>query len=95
MGEAHAHDDVAFRRGEEREDLRLLAEETGGELYIIQKFKQLPQAFDSILDDLRAQYRLAYDPPAGPSGERALRVEIPAHPRYRVRCRKSYYSEVE
>ena len=79
----------------ERHDLRMLAEETGGELYIIDKFKQLPAAFSSILDDLRAQYRLAYDPPAGPSGERALRVELPAHRKYRVRCRKSYYFEAK
>lgn len=79
------------RDSAERHDLRMLAEETGGELHVVQRFKQLPQTFSAILADLRAQYSLTYDPPAGPAGERELRVELPEHRKYSVRCRRSYY----
>jgi VWFA-related protein len=74
-----------------RQDLEVLAEETGGEVHLIQKFKHLPRVFSSILDDLRAQYSLSYEPPEGPAGERQVRVEVQEGKKYRVRCRRSYY----
>jgi len=73
-----------------RQDLKQLAEETGGETFLIEKFKQLPGIFDAILSDLRAQYILSFTPREGPVGWRNVEVEV-ARRGLRVRCRKSYY----
>lgn len=75
-----------------RHDLKQLAEETGGEIFLIEKFKQLPEIFDAILSDLRAQYILSFTPREGPPGWRDVEVEV-ARRGLRVRCRKSYYHD--
>jgi len=74
---------------EARDDLRQLAEETGGEAHFITRLKDLPAVFDNVLSHLRAQYVLSYPPPPGPSGVRSLEVLVPQQ-KYSVRCRKSY-----
>jgi Ca-activated chloride channel family protein len=76
-----------------RDDLRLLAEQTGGKAYFIRRARQMEGTFDAILADLRAQYVLSYRPADGPGGIRKIRVEAakPGGGSYNVRCRKSYY----
>lgn len=75
-----------------RQDLKQLAEETGGETFLIERFKQLPGIFDAILSDLRAQYILSFAPREGPPGWRNVEVDVTRRG-LRVRCRKSYYHE--
>ncbi len=54
------------RTARARLDLRLLAEETGGEVHFIERFEELPTVFDAILTHLRSQYVLSYKPVTGP-----------------------------
>lgn len=75
-----------------REDLALLAQGTGGEVFFIDKYKELPQVFSAILRDLRAQYRLAYVAPPGPSGLRRIQVQVTRED-LSVRCRGTYLYE--
>lgn len=72
-----------------REDLGVLATETGGSAYFLDKIRKLPNVFDEILIDLRSQYSLSYTPPAGPAGIRTLEVRV-TRKGHTVRCRKSY-----
>jgi VWFA-related protein len=72
-----------------RDDLRQLAEETGGEAHFIDRLKDLPEVFDDVLSHLRAQYVLSYPPPPGPPGVRSLEVRV-SNKKYSVQCRKSY-----
>lgn len=78
------------RTARARSDLRMLAEETGGEVHFIEGFEELPAVFDAILDHLRSQYVLSYRPSPGPPGLRALDIRCDKR-KYRVRCRKSYF----
>lgn len=78
------------RTARARFDLRMLAEETGGEVHFIERFEDLPTVFDAILDHLRSQYVLSYRPAPGPPGTRSLDIRCDKRT-YRVRCRKSYY----
>ena len=73
-----------------RDDLRMLAEETGGKAQFIRKLKSLPRIFDKILEDLGSQYRLSYTAPEGTSGLRQVVVQV-KDGSHTVRCRKSYY----
>ena len=85
IGTAHRQGDAAAR-----EDLRQLADDTGGESFLVEKIRQLPEVFASILADLRAQYVLSFTPRPGPKGWR--RVEVSVRNRgVDVRCRDSYY----
>lgn len=79
---------------EARDDLRLLAEETGGKAQFIRKLKTLPRIFDIVLEDLGSQYYLSYTAPDGAAGLRQVVVQV-AGSGYSVRCRKSYYYEGE
>ncbi len=77
---------------EARDDLVVLAEETGGEAHFIGRLKELPKVFDSVLTHLRAQYVLSYPMPEGPLGLRRLEVRV-ANRKYKARCRSSYVAE--
>ena len=72
-----------------RSDLRLLAKETGGEAHFFATHDELERAFDSILNDVRAQYSLSFTPPAGARGERRVEVKV-RQAGYQVRCRRTY-----
>jgi len=79
-----------------REDLKLLAEETGGQAYFIDEVKHLDEVFDAVLLDLRSQYMVSYPPPPGPSGLRSVEVTLASRRElrgYRVRCRHQYLYE--
>ena len=47
---------------------------SGGAAFVVSDFAGLKQATDTIVGELKHQYRLGYDPPPGPSGFR--RVEV-------------------
>jgi len=78
------------RTARARVDLRMLAEETGGEVHFIERFEELPAVFDAILDHLRSQYVLSYRPVPGPPGTRSLDIRCDKR-KYSVRCRRSYH----
>ena len=73
-----------------RDELALLATETGGELHVAEKLKELPGIFSDIANDLASQYRLAFTPPLGAKGQRRIEVRL-KNPDLRVRSRQSYY----
>ena len=73
-----------------RPDLVNLAEATGGEASFIEKYKELPKVFHSVVEDLRAQYLLSYTPPPGREAERTVEVRL-TKKKYKVRCRSTYY----
>lgn len=73
-----------------RDDLKLLATDTGGELHVAEKLKELPDIFARIARDLASQYRLAFTPPLGAKGQRQIEVRL-TQPDLRVRSRQSYY----
>jgi VWFA-related protein len=50
------------------------AEMSGGAAFVVSDFAGLKQATDTIVGELKHQYRLGYDPPPGPTGFR--RVEV-------------------
>ena len=79
---------------EARDDLRILAEETGGKAQFIQKLKGLPRIFDTVLEDLGSQYYLGYTAPKGLRGLRKVVVQV-KEGSYSVRCRKRYYHDGE
>jgi len=68
-----------------------LAEKSGGRAFFPRKPDDLVGAFDAILDELSAQYLLAYSPtPHAPDGKwHSIRVEV-ANGRYDVRARRGY-----
>jgi len=98
---ARAHEAIIYtvgagkdeRTARARRDLRLLAEETGGDVHYIDRFEELPGVFDAILRHLRSQYVLSYRPPPGPPGLRTLEVRCRKRAPFRVRCRKSYHHQ--
>ena len=83
----------ALQPGEDesaRGRLDALAEETGGQAFLLRGVEELDDAFDKILAHMRAQYVLSYTPPEGEEGLR--QVEVGVHRKgHRVLCRKSYF----
>jgi VWFA-related protein len=63
---------------ETREQLRHLAEVSGGRLFTVADAGGLDRVYDSIEKDLRSQYLLTYQPPQPKSGDtfRQVRVEV-------------------
>ena len=47
---------------------------SGGAAFAVSDFKGLKEAATQIVDELKQQYRLGYDPPAGPA--RFRRIEV-------------------
>lgn len=81
--------------GRSRRDLVQLAEETGGQLFILDDFKRLPRVFDEILDDLRSQYIISFKPRDDvPNGWRRVDVKV-EDPNLSVRHRGQYYYDAE
>jgi len=84
-----ASTDADYKRADRY--LHGLADKTGGRLYSANDPNQLAQAFTSIAEEIRRQYRLGYYPPAGASvGERhAIKVSV-NRPDIAVRARNTY-----
>jgi VWFA-related protein len=50
------------------------AEMSGGAAFVVSDFAALKRATDTIVGELKHQYRLGYDPPPGPTGFRRVQV---------------------
>jgi VWFA-related protein len=81
----------AVKRGIEQ--LRTMAEASGGTAYFPLSFEELEEIYALIADELNSQYAVSYYPNnqrfAG--SWRELRVRVPAHPTYIVQVRPGYY----
>lgn len=82
----------AVRRGVEQ--LRTLAEATGGAAYFPLALEELEEIYGRIADELNSQYALSFYPQnrAYDGRFRQLSVRIPEHPEYWVQAREGYYA---
>ncbi len=71
----------------ERQDLRRLADETGGKYLVVHSPVKIGEALESTLVDLRAQYVLGYSPPPGPDGVREISVRVVGYKEFVKRMR--------
>jgi VWFA-related protein len=73
--------------------LRLIAEQTGGRFYSPGRIEELSGVYTQIADDLRVQYQLSYSSTNHKNDGRwrEIRVQVKNHPRAVVRTRKGYY----
>ena len=73
--------------------LRLFADETGGDTFIVQDPDELKEAVDKISTSLRYQYLIGYSPGLERWDGRFRSVQLQArNGRYLVRTRKGYYA---
>jgi len=77
-----------------REQLQLIADQTGGRMYSPQRIEHLSNAYSEIADDLRIQYGLAYNSTntAQDGRWREIKVRIKSQPDTVARTRKGYYA---
>ncbi len=82
---------------EASEQLREIAEQTGGRMYTPRKISELSGVYSEIADDLRIQYLLAYNSTnrAQDGRWRQIRVDVENHPEAVARTRRGYYSRKE
>jgi VWFA-related protein len=73
--------------------LTTLAAETGGRALFPTRMDELTHAFDRIIEEIRAQYSLAYGPTNGQhdGSFRTIHV-VSSHKGYVVRCRHGYFA---
>jgi Ca-activated chloride channel family protein len=69
--------------------LRRYAEMSGGATFIVSEPRRLSEAARQIVEELKHQYRLGYDPPDGPPGYRSIEVRT-TRKGVRVRTRNGY-----
>lgn len=72
--------------------LQLLADSTGGQLYVAPSAKDLGAAFAEIERDLRTQYYISFPPQQSTPGYHSLRVEVRTPKRLEVHARRGYYA---
>ncbi len=71
-----------------------VASATGGLAFGIRTSSEIRRVFESVADDLKHGYLLAYPPPPVENREwRAIRVQLHGRKDYRVRAREGYYPE--
>jgi Ca-activated chloride channel homolog len=75
-----------------RDDLRRMAQESGGQAYLIDRLRGLPDAFARILADVRAQYAITFAPRSLDPGEHGVVVQV-RDGALSVRCRDRYVIE--
>jgi Ca-activated chloride channel homolog len=77
-----------------QQDLKALAEETGGTAFVSDQTSDLDEIFGRIATELRAQYLLGYysSNPRLDGRFRRIVVSIPKRPDLRVRARQGYYA---
>jgi VWFA-related protein len=70
-----------------------IAEETGGRMIEVRSEKNLPKAFEQLVEELRSQYVLGYYPsnPAKDGRFRKIKIEV-TRPDSKVLARKGYYA---
>ena len=76
------------------DQLRSVAEQTGGRMYMLTRIEDLGAAFDQISADMRTQYQIGYVSTnrIHDGRWRQLRVELKDHPGVSVRTRRGYYA---
>lgn len=72
--------------------LQLLADSTGGQLYVAPSEKELTAVFAQIERDLRTQYYISFPPQQSTPGYHSLRVEVRTPQKLQVHARKGYYA---
>ena len=77
-----------------RRTLKLIAEESGGEMFSVKKAKDLEGTYDEIIQDLSKIYSLGYLTDTIPADGfwHVLKVELPAYPKLKIITRKGFYS---
>jgi len=80
-----------------KEQLALMADQTGGRMYSPRKIDELSGAYSEIADDLRVQYQLGYNSTnrACDGKWRSIQVELEGHPDAVIRTRRGYYARRE
>ena len=84
------HSKKVFTRGDRV--LQLLADSTGGQLYVAPSAKELTTVFAQIERDLRTQYYISFPPQKSTPGYHSLRVEVRNSKRLEVHARQGYYA---
>ena len=72
--------------------LQLLADETGGGLFVAQSAKELQGAFTEIEQEMRTQYYVSFPPQQATPGFHALQVEVRSPQNAQVHARRGYYA---
>lgn len=73
--------------------MRMLADETGGRLYMPARLEDLGRAYSQVASDLRSQYTLGYLTKAEPDGRwRSLKVRVRGGRPLVVRTRAGFYA---
>jgi VWFA-related protein len=90
-GQMHDRPSVRRVQSPRADELRRIAESTGGRFWKAEKTERLKDTFLRILEEMRNRYLLAFDP-AGVERAGAHRLEVRLKDaKGRVRCRRSYY----
>jgi len=77
-----------------REQLQMIADQTGGRMYSPRAVRDLRGVYSEIADDLRIQYRIGYSPTnaAHDGSWRTVRVKIRNRPDAVARTRRGYFA---
>lgn len=78
-------------------NLKLLAENTGGQAFFPFHMSDLETNFNDIQGELRSQYSVSYKPEDfSPNGKyRAIEIEVADNKKLRVRARKGYFATTQ
>jgi VWFA-related protein len=76
-----------------RQQLALIAAESGNEVYQARKLKDLEGVYEQVIRDLSTVYSIGYRPSnvARDGSWRAVQVQLIGHPELAVRTRRGYY----
>jgi VWFA-related protein len=78
-----------------RQQLAMLAAESGNEIYRARKLKDLEGVYKKVMDDLSRVYSIGYRPAnrTRDGSWRAVKVELVGHPELLVRAKRGYYGK--
>jgi VWFA-related protein len=78
-----------------RQQLALLAAESGNEIYQARKVKDLEGVYENVMRDLRTVYSIGYRPAnrARDGSWRVVKVQLAGHPELAVRAKHGYYAK--
>jgi VWFA-related protein len=93
MHDATALGDASGAVRDSVENLRALADATGGAAYFPLSLDELSDVYEQIADELTSQYAISYYPTNQQWDGRWRRVEVllPGHPNVRIQARPGYY----
>jgi VWFA-related protein len=78
-----------------QQTLKMLGEESGGQMYRAKKVNDLNGIYEKIISDLSKVYSLGYEPSSDSSlgSFHHLTVKLPNHPTLNVRAKQGYYAK--